>query len=177
MSSIPVRKVEPSLQPPCRSSFWPTPDRQGLLQQAHVRFSISPTHRQQAHDTASHRHTLRKGHDSRGPPDSGNSHVFSRPSSHSFSTVLRISFSRRKSSHFPATEEANTGSALMFSLRHKICLVTPRIIQWMCDSFRVLGAHARESSKCQHNLPVRSPHGLLLLVACGRSLAVIYPSC
>lgn len=52
--------------------------------------SISPTYRQQAHDIASHRHTLLKGHDSRGSPDSGNSHVFNRPSSHSFATVPKI---------------------------------------------------------------------------------------
>lgn len=48
--------------------------------------STSPTHRQQAHDVASHRHPPQKGHNRCGPPDSGNSHVVSR-----FSTQRRVS--------------------------------------------------------------------------------------
>lgn len=57
-----------------------------------IGFLLFPTHRQQAHNIASHRHTPLKGHDSRGPPDSGNSHVFSRPSSHRLATVPKMPF-------------------------------------------------------------------------------------
>lgn len=86
MPSVPVWKVEPCLQPPVVPWFWPRLIVEVYFGWPMSDFSISPTYRQQAHDIASHRHT----HDSRGSPDSGNSHVFSRLSSHSFAPLPKM---------------------------------------------------------------------------------------
>lgn len=109
-------------------------------------FSISPTHRQRAHDIASHRHTPRKGHDSGGPPDSGNSHVFSRPSSHSFRDSVEDFLPLVASPPGSRLGKKQTLAAhSFFFVRHELRLVTLRTIQRMCDSFWVPGAHARNS--------------------------------
>lgn len=147
ISSFPVWKVEPFLQGPCRLlRSGPGLIVEVLPGRFMTGFSISPTHRQQAHDIASRRHTPRKGHHSRGPPglgqfSRGNQAVKPqfRDSAENFLPVIAgLSDSR--------LENKQTLAVQCYPF-HTICAMShPRSYNGGVDCSRTPGTHAREPS-------------------------------